>query len=112
MGMTTLALMATALFAQGAAMAPVEQDAAILVVARRFDETHGKLSRSVFSKKMTCTVSQSSGDAVIDDAVCNVAMTCIGKTKKRPAFLDCVAAGRQTFLDSYRLAERDDDAQN
>lgn len=111
MPITTLAIMAAALLAQGDAVAPVD-DAAIVVVARRFDETHGKLSRGLLSKKMTCTVSQSSGDTVIDDAVCHVAMTCIGKTKKRPAFLDCVAAGRQTFLDNYRLAERDDDAQN
>ncbi len=109
--MTTLALMASALGAQGDAVSPVE-DAAIVVVARRFDETHGKLTRGLLSKKMTCTVSQTSGDVVIDDAVCNIAMTCIGKTKKRPAFLDCVAAGRQTFLDNYRFAERDDHAQN
>ena len=90
--------------------APAEPE--IVVIGRRFDQTHGTLSYSVLTGKTRCTVTQTSGDALIDRGVCDVAIACSRTRKRGEAFLVCVAEGRRRFLSDYFRSKEATDAAN
>ena len=74
---------------------------AITVTARRFEQTRGILSKNVLTGRMRCRVTQTSGIAVLDKAVCDIAMACWQRKLASPEFSACVRDGRRQSLEAY-----------
>jgi hypothetical protein len=87
------------------------EDDSIEVVGRRLAQTRGMVWRDSRTRDYACKVRVSSGDAAVDGAVCQIAVSC-ARTKKRGMSLRaCVDAGRQNFLDTT-YSRQADHAQN
>ncbi|MBB5699655.1 hypothetical protein [Sphingomonas yantingensis] len=93
------------------ALALLVQDADLVVVGKRFDATRGTVGRNLVTGKRRCRVTRTSGDAAIDNGVCEVAMHCLDKGRGE-AFRTCVRDGRARFLDTYFASKQVDDAQD
>jgi hypothetical protein len=93
------------------ARAPAESE--IVVIGRKLQLTKGLITTNVLTGRSACKVEKSSGDLRVDNAVCEIAITCLRQGRDGKAFAPCVKDGRQRFLAKLNQeAEQDHDAHN
>ncbi len=93
-------LLLAAMLTPAAVVSPQPQlaEPEIVVIGRKLRLTEGVITTNVITRQSKCKVEKSSGDVRIDNAVCDIAMTCLRRPMKDEAFRNCVKEGRQRFL--------------